>query len=81
MDFGEMMKQQVDTSNYTRWKSAHDTLKDLGIFIDNKLNTPEYNKLSIGADIMKHMIEEIKRYEELMNRTEMGKTMKELGTE
>ena len=30
---------------------------------------------------MKHMVEEIKKYEELMNRTEMGKTMKELGTE
>ena len=81
MDFGEMMKQQVDTSNYTRWKSAHDTLKDLGKFITNKLDTPKYNKLEIGADIMKHMLEEMNRYEELMNRTEMGKTMKELGTE
>ena len=81
MDIGKLMQQQVDSSNYTRWKSAHDTLKDLGKFITNKLDTPKYNKLEIGADIMRHMIEEIKRYEELMNCTEMGKTMKELGTE
>ena len=81
MDIGKLMQQQVDSSNYTRWKSAYDTYKDLGRFINNKLETPGYNKLEIGADIMKHMLEEIKKYEELMNRTEMGKTMKELGTE
>ena len=81
MDFGEIMKQQVDTSNYTRWKSAHDTYKELAGFITRKLDTPGYNKLDIGADIMKHMVTEIKKYEELMNRTEMGKKMKELGTE
>ena len=81
MDFGKLMHQQVDTSNYTRWKSAHDTYKELAGFITRKLDTPGYNKLEIGADIMKHILEEMNRYEELMNRTEMGKTMKELGTE
>ena len=81
MDFGKLMQQQVDSSNYTRWKSAYDTYQDLGKFITNKLDTPGYHKLDIGADIMKHIIEEIKKYEELMNSTEMGKTMKELGTE
>ena len=81
MDFGKLMQQQVDSSNYTRWKSAYDTYQDLGKFITNKLDTPGYHKLDIGADIMKHIIKEIKKYEELMNSTEMGKTMKELGTE
>ena len=81
MDFGKLMQTQIDTSNYTRWKSAYDTYQDLGKFITNKLDTPGYHKLDIGADIMKHIIEEIKKYEELMNSTEMGKTMKELGTE
>ena len=81
MNFGKLMQQQVDSSNYTRWKSAYDTYQDLGKFITNKLDTPGYHKLDIGADIMKHIIEEIKKYEELMNSTEMGKTMKELGTE
>jgi hypothetical protein len=80
MDIGKLMQQQIDSSNYTRWKSAHDTYKELAGFITRKLDTPGYNKLDIGADIMKHMVEEIKKYEELMNRTEMGKTMKELGT-
>ena len=81
MDIGKLMQQQVDASNYTRWKSAHDTYKELAGFITRRLDTPGYNKIQIGADIMKHMLEEIKRYEELMNHTEMGKTMKELGTE
>ena len=81
MNFGKLMQQQVDSSNYTRWKSAYDTYQDLGKFITNKLDTPGYHKLDIGADIMKQIIEEIKKYEELMNSTEMGKTMKELGTE
>ena len=41
------------------------------------------NKLIIGdTDIhYSEMLRVIAKYEELMNRTEMGKTMKELGTE
>lgn len=81
MDLGKLMQTQIDTSNYTRWKSAYDTYKELAGFITRKLDTPGYNKLDIGADIMKHMVGEIKKYEELMNNTDMGKKMKELGTE
>ena len=81
MDLGKLMQTQIDSSNYTRWKSAYDTYKELAGFITRKLDTPGYNKLEIGADIMKHMVAEIKKYEELMNNTDMGKKMKELGTE
>ena len=78
MDIGELMKTQIDTQNYTRWKSAYDTYVDLSAFINTKLSNPGYNKLDIGADIMNYMVEQIKKYEQLIDSTEMGKTMNEL---
>ena len=78
MDIGELMKTQMDTQNYTRWKSAYDTYVDLSAFITAKLSNPGYNKLDIGADIMNYMVEQIKKYEQLIDSTEMGKTMNEL---
>ena len=81
MDIGKLMHQQVDASNYTRWKSAHDTYKELAGFITRRLDTPGYNKIQIGADIMKYLMEATKDAKHIMENTEMGKTMKELGTE
>ena len=81
MDLGEFMKHQADNDSYIRWSTKYRTYLELGKWITSKLDEAGYNKIQIGADIMKHMLEEIKRYEELMNHTEMGKTMKELGTE
>ena len=78
MDIGELMKTQMDTQNYTRWKSAYDTYVDLSAFINVKLSSPGYNKLDIGADIMNYMVEQLKKYEQLIDSTEMGKTMNEL---
>ena len=78
MDIGELMKTQMDTQNYTRWKSAYDTYVDLSAFIIAKLSSPGYNKLDIGADIMNYMVEQLKKYEQLIDSTEMGKTMNEL---
>ena len=78
MDIGELMKTQMDTQNYTRWKSAYDTYVDLSAFINVKLSNPGYNKLDIGADIMNYMVEQLKKYEQLIDSTEMGKTMNEL---
>ena len=72
------MKTQMDTQNYTRWKSAYDTYVDLSAFINAKLSNPGYNKLDIGADIMNYMVEQLKKYEQLIDSTEMGKTMNEL---
>ena len=81
MDYGKIMRDQVDNDSYVRWSTKYYTYQELGRWITSTIDKPGYNKLEIGSDIMKHMIEEIKRYEELMNRTEMGKKMKELGTE
>ena len=81
MDIEAIMRHQLENDSYVRWSTKYNTYVDLGKWITSKLDEPGYNKIQIGADIMKHMLEEIKRYEELMNHTEMGKTMKELGTE
>ena len=81
MDIGKLMQQQVDASNYTRWKSAHDTYKELEGFITRRLDTPGYNKIQIGADIMKYLMEVTVDAKHIMENTEMGKKMKELGTE
>ena len=78
MDIGELMKTQMDTQNYTRYKSAYDTYVDLSSFINAKLSSPGYKPLDIGADIMNYMVEQIKKYEQLIDSTEMGKTMNEL---
>ena len=78
MDIGELMKTQMDTQNYTRYKSAYDTYVDLSAFITAKLSKPGYKTLDIGADIMNYMVEQIKKYEQLIDSTEMGKTMNEL---
>ena len=77
----EILSDFYKISNQKAIDIINDTYKELAGFITRRLDTPGYNKIQIGADIMKHMLEEIKRYEELMNHTEMGKTMKELGTE
>ena len=81
MDIEAIMRHQLENDSYVRWSTKYNTYIELSRWINSTLNKPGYNKLEIGADIMKHMLEEIKKYEELMNRTEMGKTMKELGTE
>ena len=40
-----------------------------------------YNKIQIGADIMKYLMEVTVDAKHIMENTEMGKKMKELGTE
>ena len=81
MDFGEMMKHQVDNDSYIRWSTKYYTYQELGKWITSTLDKPGYNKLQLGADIMKHLVEQLESSKSIMENTEMGKKMKELGTE
>ena len=81
MDFGEMMKHQVDNDSYIRWSTKYYTYQELGKGITSTLDKPGYNKLQLGADIMKHLVEQLESSKSIMENTEMGKKMKELGTE
>ena len=81
MDFGEIMKHQVDNDSYIRWSTKYYTYQELGKWITSTIDKPGYNKLQLGADIMKHLVEQLESSKSIMENTEMGKKMKELGTE
>jgi len=81
MDIGKLMQQQVDNDSYVRWSTKYNTYVDLGKWISSKLDEPGYNKIQIGADIMKYLIEATKDAKHIMENTEMGKKLKEIGTE
>ena len=81
MDLGEFMKHQVDNDSYIRWSTKYRTYVELGKWITSKLDEPGYNKIQIGADIMKYLMEVTIDAKNIMENTEMGKKMKELGTE
>jgi hypothetical protein len=81
MDIGKLMQQQVDNDSYVRWSTKYNTYVDLGKWISSKLDEPGYNKIQIGADIMKYLIEATKDAKHIMENTEMGKKLKEIGAE
>ena len=80
-DLAKIMKQQVDNDSYVRWSTRHQTYVGLGRWISSKLDEPGYQKLSIGGDIMDHLIEQTKDAKWVMETTEMGKKLKEVGAE
>ena len=81
MDFEKIMKDQVDNNSYVRWSTKYYTYQELGRWITSTIDKPGYNKLELGADIMKHLLEQLNSCKDIMENTEMDKKMKELGTE
>jgi|TARA_R110002020_G_scaffold423325_1_gene632435 hypothetical protein len=81
MDLGEIMRQQVENDSYTRWSTKYNTYIELSRWINSTLNKPGYNKLELGKDIMKHILEAMENSKHIMENTEMGKKMKEMDTE
>jgi len=81
MDLGELMRHQVENDSYVRWSTKYNTYVDLGKWITSKLDEPGYNKIQIGADIMKYLMEATTDAKHIMENTEMGKKLKEIGTE
>ena len=79
-DIAKMMKQQIDNDSYLRWSTRYQTYIELGKWISSKLDEPGYNKLSIGADILNHLIKQTESTKDIMENTEMGKTLKATGT-
>jgi len=79
MDLGELMRHQVENDSYIRWSTKYNTYVDLGKWISSKLDEPGYNKIQIGADIMKYLVDATKNARHIMENTEMGKRLKEIG--
>ena len=78
MDLGELMRHQVDNDSYVRWSTKYNTYVDLGKWITSKLDEPGYNKIQIGSDVMKYILEQMESTKGIRDNTEMGKKMKEL---
>ena len=79
MDFKKMLYDTADQHNYARYQGAIQALKNASQHIqslvdDNK--TPN----EIAVSITKHIVNKINTYDALINSTEMGKKMKDLGT-
>ena len=81
MDLEKMLRMQTDNDQYVRASTRHYTYQDIGKWIAAKIDNPDYNKLELGADIMKHLLEQLNSCKDIMESTDMGKKMKELGTE
>ena len=81
MDIEAIMRHQLENDSYVRWSTKYYTYQELGKWITSTIDKPGYNKLQLGADIMKHLVEQLESSKSIMENTEMGKKMKELGTE
>jgi len=77
----KIMRDQVDNDSYVRWSTKYYTYQELGRWITSTLEEPGYNKIQIGPDVMKYILEQMESAKGIRDNTEMGKKMKELGNE
>ena len=81
MDFEKIIRDKVDIDSYVRWSTKYYTYQELGRWITSTIDKPGYNKIQIGPDVMKYILEQMKSAKDIRDNTEMGKKMKELGNE
>ena len=78
MDFKKMLLDTTDQQNHARWTGSSYVLNDLANHMRTLLKTEGCTNKSFASDIAKHIGEEAKRYEKLIQTTDMGKKMKDL---
>ena len=79
MDIQQMLKDTVDQQNHARWTGSLYAMKDTVSFMADLLKDPKMTHKELGLKITKYLIAEVKRYEELILTTDMGKKMKDIG--
>ena len=79
MDIGQMLKDTTDQQNHARWTGAIYALRDLMSHMRNLLETEGCTHKSFSEDMVQYVGEELKRYKELSETTEIGKKMKDIG--
>ena len=79
MDIKQMLNDTVDQQNHARWTGALYGLQDLAKHMSSLLENNDVTFKSFSFELTKHLGAEIKRYEELILTTDMGKKMKEIG--
>ena len=78
MDIKQMLLDTTDQQNHARWTGSMYALQDLTNHMKNLLETEGCTNKSFSSDIAKYVGEEVKRYRELIQTTDMGKKMKEI---
>jgi hypothetical protein len=73
MDLEKMLRNATDHSNYATWQGSLSTLQDLAKHIESicKDHEPPF----VATEIMEYILAESKKYNDLMNTTETGKTL------
>ena len=76
-NFNDIARTIVDQNNSSTWTGSVYALKDLLMFVNNNQDIGIKSKV-----IIKRQIEdEIKRYQDLKNNTEIGKKLNEISKE
>ena len=78
MDFKKMLLDTTDQQNHARWTGSMFALQDVMKHMKNLLETEGCTNKSFSSDVVKYVGEEAKRYEKLIQTTDMGKKMKEI---
>ena len=74
INHGDLAKTIIDQNNNSTWTGSVYALKDLLMFVNNNQDIGIKSKV-----IIKRQIEdEIKRYQDLKNNTEIGKKLNEI---
>ena len=79
MDLKQMLLDTADQHNCARWQGALYAMQDLANHMSSLLENNDVTFKSFSLELTKHLGSEIKRYEELILTTDMGKKMKEIG--
>ena len=79
MDIKQMLNDTVDQQNHARWTGALYALQDTVTHMTKLLKDNDTTYKQFSLELTKHLGAEIKRYEELILTTDMGKKMKEIG--
>ena len=79
MDIKQMLLDTADQQNHARWTGALYALRDLMSHMTSLLKTEGCTHKSFSEDMVKYVGEELKRYKELSETTEIGKKMKDIG--
>jgi len=73
-NFNDIARTIVDQNNNSTWTGSVYALKDLLMFINNNQDLDTKSKVIIK----RHIENEIKRYQDLKNNTEIGKKLNEI---
>ena len=74
-----MLLDTPDQQNQARWTGAVYALRDLMSHMKGLLETKGCTHKSFSEDMVQYVGEELKRYKELSETTEIGKKMKDIG--